>query len=269
MIGQYRCKCFTLNIKHARSSMDYVQNSSLPATPRRRTFVPLLYLLLVLAGCATNQPLADGSQKVPARDELIGNEKPPGGLGAYGYILLLERPDDSNAEVYLDLCRNLYKNIESREKLETVDSGARFMVTYWLLTGEISIVDEAQPELDCEKRVELYNYPLAARIFSVISDKNLNASKLDGPFLVAWKKPWDESGHGDDILVFDVANVPLTHLDELIDVWRRAILLNSDVWGGVRIKTTKAKFWIAKVLEEYDSDIEKAIKDAFKILKLS
>jgi hypothetical protein len=95
------------------------------------------------------------------------------------------------------------------------------MATFWPLRVAESTTVDSWP---CPKLLDNYDYRRAAEIATVI-----HKQAASGPLLAAWKKPFEESGSS-EALVLDLSDFADEDLDRAFGIWRDRITRDPAFW---------------------------------------
>lgn len=183
--------------------------------------------------------------KHPVRDFLFNEYAENDSLGAYGYLLLSQRPMESDTIRYNKICEAFIGGIRPIDKFSQFHP-SRIMVTYWPLANK---PDNRSKLDDCRWLIQHYDYVKAEVILSTI-EKN----HVSGPLIVAWEKPFSPDSLYDNYLRFDLSKFNDKDLDRGIRIWKRQIIKGPEDWQKgllyVRLKEELRNF-----LEKYGETI--------------
>ena len=196
------------------------------------TFAWLLMMAaLFQSGCAHPQVhTAEESAAEPpstwdniaVRQFLGPQDKPDENYGAYGYVLLTERPEDGPGNAQRNRCiataKAFYYLMEDVGHFDHIPS-KNLMVTYWATTGEL---DEGAT---AGEMVDYYDHPRMSPLLHRVLAMPEVRSDTRGPLLVAWA-----GGHSDQVLVWDLRTFPDRHLVFAFREWRQRICRDPENW---------------------------------------
>lgn len=219
---------------------------------RRQILISKLLILLGLIylwGCAKYSP-------TPTRDILVSNQVAENGYGAYGYLVFTKRPSDSLYNRYSAICDAYLNNLEANEKY-TDSEKSYLMPTYWLVTDTINFNKHSR---NYSNWIDNYDYARAKILTSLVEKLD-----VDGPLLIAWRKPYENADEGEEALVLDLSNFADEDLDRAFGIWMNQITKDPNIWNdGFNLILVRENF--RNFLEKYGDQIVdsiKTVKDIF------
>jgi len=146
--------------------------------------------------------------------------------------------------------------LEANEKYTDYEK-SYLMPTYWLVTDTINFNKHSR---NYSNWIDNYDYARAKILTSLVEKLD-----VDGPLLIAWRKPYENADEGEEALVLDLSNFADEDLDRAFGIWMNQITKDPNIWNdGFNLILVRENF--RNFLEKYGDQIVdsiKTVKDIF------
>lgn len=197
----------------------------------------------LFSGCGTG-----ALAPVPARDVLLSGQAAPQGYGAYGYVIFTERPSDKNLDRYLAMGNAYLRHLEPVARYGSPPA-SWIMPTFWLAGKDFNPYRKGS-----RIWIDQYDYARAKAIAS-----SVNALSSQGPLLVAWNQPFEDTAAGEKALVLDLSGFSNEDLDRGLRIWKDKITQDPKLWkDGLNLLIAREAF--RNFLERYGDKVINAVE---------